>query len=168
MGIRSILVSYDTPQFYTYINQLSALVDNKDEFGSIIGYAVMASLIPFSTQSGSLQDIHFEQLVAVYQELEGAVTSCKATDSFQTLCELNVTVNDFFKEHEENDSPPEPGSPLLKRIMSVLEQKRGVPEDILRRNGLALASAVLDRGALERKVDCLKRDYRLLENIFSN
>ncbi|MBU0504808.1 MAG: hypothetical protein ABII18_04185 [bacterium] len=150
-------------QLYDLLNKLSLLVDNKDELGNIVGCAVIASLIDFSTQSGALQDIHFEQINVIYQKLEETLNQCKSTDSFQALCELNVKVHDFFKDFNHDQ---ELGSPLLKRIMFTLEKRHGVHEDILRRNGLALFNAIIERGPLQRKVDYLKQDYRLLEGIF--
>lgn len=150
-------------QLYDLLNKLSLLVVNKDELGNIVGCAVIASLIDFSTQSGALQDIHFEQINAVYQKLEEALNQCKDTDSFQAFCELNVKVHDFLKDFNPDQ---EFGSPLLKKIVFILDKRHGVHEDILRRNGLALYNAVIERGPLQRKVDFLKQDYRLLEGIF--
>ncbi|EKD52519.1 MAG: hypothetical protein ACD_62C00002G0011 [uncultured bacterium] len=152
-------------QLYTLIHQFSNIVENKDELGSIISYVLVSTLMEFSAQAGSWQEMQVEQIAAIYQGLEDTLDQCRSSDSYQILCALNVKVHEFLKTVEtEKDIV---ANPLLKHIMTKLANKRGVPADTFRRSGLALVNAIIERGALTRKVDCLKQDYRIIEVIFA-
>ncbi len=60
-----IMSPKDSKQFYSLFQTLTGYIENKDELGSIVGYSVIGSLINFETNSGSFQEINFEQVKSV-------------------------------------------------------------------------------------------------------
>ena len=154
-------------QLYTLIRNLSLSISDKDELGSIIAFSIITSLLDFSSNSGAEQDIMFEQSTAIYQGLAAAFIECQDTDSFQTVCRLHVQVNDFLFSATNNDFLESQKSPLLQAIVATLLRRRGSIEDVLRRNGIELADAIMDKGPLVRKFDFLTQDYQLIQTHFT-
>jgi hypothetical protein len=156
-------------QLYCLLDRLSNYVENRDELGSIIGYAVIGSLIDFETNSRDQQEIQFEEIKSVYSGIENAIHTCrKQTNSYEALCDLHLKVQPYMNDQIKNNDIPNTNSNLLTNIVNNLINRRGNYEDKLRRNGLAILEQVLERGPLRRKIDVLNRDHTTIKTYFSN
>jgi hypothetical protein len=156
---------YDT-QLYNLLRRLALYDLNEDEQGRAVSYAVCSSLIDFHTTSGSLEEVHFQQVKYVYKGLEQL---CSTIIPATLMCVMMQRVQEYYDRHCPDCSPecchkkvPESGSELLHDIMCRLHSYDRNLEDRFRRSGKSLMRAVDRSGAVLGRGNSLNHDYRLL------
>ena len=170
-----IMSPKDSKQFYSLFQTLTGYIENKDELGSIVGYSVIGSLINFETNSGSFQEINFEQVKSVYRGIENVISACEKEDEiahpigFSVYCELRTIVDPFLNEKiEEHPTMSEVHEKyFLGEIIKSLSNRRGNYQDHLRREGLALLVDIQMSGSIAGRRNSLLSDFQKMRYNFT-
>jgi len=157
-------------QLFTLFQKLGLLLTNQNDYGTTIGYAIVASLADYTTTSGSEQERRFEQVKKIYEGL-GAVVDriTNGEESYSVFCDLRVkarqdTDTSTATKAQDNDSQ----SDLYEIIVEDLARHRGSYEDILRRHGLRLIEIVTERGVQKGRRNIFEHDYKAIEEVFTD
>ncbi|MFC1741015.1 hypothetical protein ACFL3V_00575 [Nanoarchaeota archaeon] len=152
-------------QLYTLLNRLQAYVPNADELGALVGYCIIESLHDFDTNTGSTEQVEFEEIKAVYNGLEQVIESSKENDGYTTLCELKMTADPWIIESLEPEAGYQRKSTLVQIAMNYLQSSGRDFQDKLRRKGKQIVSDVTSRGPVTGAKNSLSRDYNLVNMI---
>jgi hypothetical protein len=160
----------DQIQLYHLLRQVSSHILDEDECSTVIGYSIIDGLKGFKTDSGSNDEIKFQEVKKIYQALNELVDSCMKDERFNALVEMKYRVDPFIKDNysdTEGKISDECGSVLLKGILSKkLSANRRNYMDVLRRAGKKLYDDVLEKGPFNRNVDILTNDYKSINDCF--
>ena len=151
-------------QLYDLIKELDNSVPDKDEIGALIGYSVVRSLFAFNTKSGSDEEIMFEEVKIIRSGIEKAVESCRETDCFMTICEMNDAVENLKINAAKGEY--EGKSSLLKMIVGGFAAANRNYEDLLRRSGLKIAEFAREKGRQEGNKNALNNEYQIVKRAF--
>ncbi len=157
---------------YALFRQLNSEVAGEDDQAFLIGYAIVHSLISFSSSSGSVEERKFEEVKRIYAGLEHVVEQCArpTIDSvvgYATLSELKARADPALQRYFSNPVTTSIGeSRLLKGLMDDLSKRPLTYEDRIRRKGLNLMEGVRSQGRMDGRRNILLTDYRLLESYF--
>ena len=162
-------------QLYTLFGELKTRVDDSDERGTIVGYAIINTLKNFKTNSGSMEEIKFLEVKTIYNGLEKVIYECNAQSSYKALCDLRIEVDPFVEyvsanlrtvHIEDFDSQEFVQSGLLRGVIKNIFTRRGSYVDKIRRNGIALCRGVIERGPLNGRYNILTGDYEAIRDYF--
>jgi len=152
-------------QLYTILGQLHNVEEGERELGLLVSYAIANSLLQFRSESGSDDEIHHQQVKAIYDGLESAVTSCQSQGSQDTLFTLQPTVDQAIQRYIADPNTEIGSSELLKLMFDRLSESCSKnPADRLKRDGISLYRDVVAEGIRRRNVDALVGDYKLLKD----
>lgn len=153
-------------KLYFLLKDLSNYVDNQDELGEVIGYSVISSLTDFRSNSGSEQELKFEQVKEVYKTLSSLVEKYHTDKTYYALGSLRRDIDPLLEKICQNYSDSKNTKYLINKILPELIESKRHYEDILRRAGKKIYDNVFSVGYLERNIDTLKNDFRSLEDAF--
>ncbi len=157
---------------FTLFRQLTNEVASEDDRAFLIGYAIISSLLSFSSSSGSTEERKFEEVKRVYAGLEHVVEQCAhpVTDSvvgYAVLSELKARVDPPLQHYFADPVTTNIGeSRLLGSILDDLSKRPRTYEDKIRRKGLSLMEGVRSQGRMDGRRNILLADYGLLESYF--
>jgi hypothetical protein len=153
-------------QLYDLFKQLRLIEDGERELGLIISYTVVDSLLDFESPSGSIDERKQQQIKAVYEGLERAISECQEGDSASMIFSRRGTVDPKIQGYHDGSQRNVGESDLLVRIMGKLSTSYSRnPADRLKRDGIALYHEVISEGQKSRKVDALTGDYALVQRV---
>jgi len=170
----------DQRSLYDLLTKLKLLVVNERDLGSLLGYGIVASLLPFQSLSRDETERKYGQVKSCYDGLDLLITSSRTIDSYVLVCEMKERVDPAIEQYHPDHSVPEGGTDeksqadqgsqagLLPSIFLRLTQRSSFnPEDRLVRDGIALYHRVMDEGRPpEGRKNTLTQDYRSIEDVF--
>ena len=160
----------DETQLYTILNKLSLMIPREDELSSLLGYTIVNSLIGFKTDSGSPQEVAFQEVDAVHQGFQRAIAECSSQTETIVLSTLENSVNNFIDALSEAipaDRSQGISSPLLTSIVRYLLSGTVSYPSKLQNSGLELKRYILRRGKLHGRKNILTEDHRELTQYFT-
>jgi hypothetical protein len=154
-------------QLYSLLNKLSLHIEDDDELGMILSYSIIDSLTDFNSNSGSNEEIKFEEIKRVYYSIEKIVECYLNNENYNAVLELQSKVEPLLNRIIKEERKEKLNSSLLERIMDkIKEGNKKNYEDIFRRTGMKLNNEVNFRGPYYRNIDMLKNDYKAIEKSF--
>ena len=176
----------DQRSLYELLRKLHLQVVNERDLGSLLGYGIVASLLPFQSLSRDETERRYEQVKSCYDGLDLLITSSRMIDSYALVCEMKARVDPAIENYhpslstaesktdpksqasEKSQTDQENQTDLLSSIFQRLTQRSSFnPEDRLVRDGIALYHRVMDEGKPpEGRKNTLTQDYRSIEDIF--
>jgi hypothetical protein len=150
---------------------LRSSVDDRDELGLLVGYAVLHGLASYQTQSKSAEEVRFGQVKAVYQGLRTVMDEVEKSGGHALLCDLATKVDPLIRSDPKVLPPPEVPQEkkgyLFFTARAYISHRRGSNEDILRRRGLALVDSVLKEGNIQGNPKrTMTNDFKQLASLF--
>jgi len=164
-------------QLYNLVTKLSSYVDNTDDLGTIVGYSIIGGLNRFNTSVGSksrskkklnpetVEQYKFEEVRAVYSQLESTLDSVKNVEFQEIISHLAFKLNPEIEYPIQNSKISRVNSTLLRNILSNLGTERNY-QDNLRKNGIKLVDILKSKGSYNRPHDYLSEDYRAIALAF--
>ena len=150
---------------FSLIKRLDDIVINRHDLGLLIGYSIINRLLDFDTNTGSDEQLRFEEIKAVRNEIERVTSACIEKGSVSTLLDIRPRVeSEIEKLIESGEYAGKSG--ILKGIIPVLSASRKSYEDRIRRNGLRLQTEIYDRGVPKRLRESLESDYAAIDVAF--
>ncbi|MFH1770055.1 MAG: hypothetical protein ABH828_00685 [archaeon] len=143
-------------QLYNLFNELSYNIENQDELGVVIGYAIVAAISSFKNPSQSPIENKFREMKSIYIKLNYAIDNI-VDDSYDVISK-------FQKQLENKD--PQKKSKLLHGIIKNTDILDRNINDKLRRKGVEIYHEVRNIGELIGKYSMIQ-DYNLVERIFT-
>lgn len=135
--------------------------------GRTIGYAVVTSLLDFHSDSGSAEEIKFEQIKKVHAGLENLLANSRAQEYYPLFCSLKTQMDSVFFEYLRNPDFDIGESLLLSKIFERLASSySGSHEDRLKRDGISLYYETIKAGTIRGKKNILYNDFNLVERVF--
>ncbi len=158
----------DQRSLYELLTRLKLLVVNERDLGSLLGYGIIDSLLPFQSVSRDEAERNYEQVKLCYAGLDRLVASSRETESYALVCEMKARVDPALKDYLSHQADENSKTDLLQSIFLRLTQRSSFnPEDRLVRDGIALYHRVMDEGRPpEGRKNTLTQDYRSIEDIF--
>lgn len=146
-------------QLYHLLREINPYIQNKDDFGSIVSLSIVNGLNGFNTNSGDMNEVHFEEIKDIYSQLGKVIDMCREEnkDIYLTLYKSAKPLLDKNKVNSK--------SKLLERIVKKLNTRRN-PDDLIRRTGNLLYENIISRGPYHRPFDYLTNDYSSIEDSF--
>lgn len=157
------------PQLFEILRTIEIQVEDRDYRGLLVAYAVLDSLVKFTTPSGCDDEKKFGQVKAVYSGLQRVLDCDDEQGRYGVLCDFRKAVEPLVRK--ESGAQPTVASPrnvyLSASALSYIERSRGDHDDIMRRLGIGLVQAVKREGRIEgnaRRV--LLGDFDRLAGLF--
>ncbi len=151
---------------YSLIEKVEHHVSSSDDVARVVGYAVLDSLLHFSTSSNSPEEVRFQQVRAVYTSLETFIGKVRdAQDFYPDFAEIQARVDEALKERLAGYSP-ETGKEhyLLPAILHSLYLHQGHFQDRIRRSGAKLVQGA--DGKVPGIRNSLLTDYGKIQDAF--
>ena len=105
------------PQLYSLFRELEQHIDSTDDLGLLVGYCVLDGTLNFTyalapTNSGSVEQVKFDQVRAVYDSLERTIIQCKDVGldqevAFKAICDLEDPVQEKLDQYDPESSSVE-------------------------------------------------------------
>jgi hypothetical protein len=152
-------------QLYFLLDSLSRAVPDETELGSLIGYSVVGGLMTLPSATRSTQDLHFDEVKAVYGCLERSIQESIRAGGYNALCDLKIAWDERIVQILRTGRFDLPSS-LLGDAISSLSIRKGSYEDKLRREGLALYQDSRLISPYRGNGEALTGDYTLIRNCF--
>jgi len=158
----------DQRSLYELLRKLHLQVVNERDLGSLLGYGIMASLLPFQSISNDGDERKYEQVKSCYDGLDLLIASSRTIDSYALVCEMKTRVDPALENYPAHQTDENSQTDLLPSIFLRLTQRSSFnPEDRLVRDGIALYHRVMGEGKPpEGRKNTLTQDYRSIEDIF--
>ncbi len=157
----------DQKSLYELLSRLHLQIVNERDLGSLLGYCLVDSLLPFQSISGDRDERKFEQVKLVYDGLDRLVQSSETADPYIILCGMKSRVDPAFDQYASKNFS-ETVCDLVQAIFRRITERSGLNhEDSLVRDGIALYHRVIGEGQpSEGKRSVLTQDYRSIEAVF--
>ena len=163
-------------QLFLLFKSLYPRVQDKNDYGTIIGYTVFNSLKGFHLVTSSDEERIFGEVKEVHSGFERVIEGIKKAggDYLSPLADLHQTTESelakikyqhipMLRDISKNDFE---GSWIYAGILDSLFNRQGYALDKLRRYGLDLDEVVESNGFLKGNRTSLESDYRALSRCF--